>query len=70
MTDVESQFSTLDKRVLKSAERQFPEVSREVCPDREGNLCRIAGESCELYDCPKLKGEKSSAEGLAKAARR
>lgn len=57
MTDVNSQLSPLDGMALESAEKQFPEVSREVCSNRKGSLCKITGEACELYRCPKLMGE-------------
>lgn len=47
-------LSPLDRGVLRSAERQFPVISREVCPDRNGAICGITGQSCELRSCPKI----------------
>jgi len=47
-------LSPMDRKVLGSAERQFPRISREVCPDRNGAICGVTGQNCELRSCPKI----------------
>lgn len=47
-------LSPLDRKILGSAERQFPLISGEVCPDRNGAICGITGQNCELRGCPKI----------------
>lgn len=59
-------FSPLDRMVLDSAEGQFPEISRG-CPERNGEMCTITGDACELYSCPKLSSGPKKVPGRSRA---
>lgn len=60
MLSDDSQFSPLDRRVIKVADRKFPQISSSICADKQGEICDITGEKCELLNCPKLNGEEEN----------
>jgi hypothetical protein len=47
-------LSPFERKVLSSAERQFPRIADEVCREKRGVTCGITGGACGLWSCPKV----------------